>query len=157
VAFLGEDDFEYWMKLTDHGKDRRVVAIVTEIEKQLEAFTERLTKEDMGFRCTSYHIFPFDTRTIATVIGDHPRSQYSFSISFEDINMNLNVVSINISLVHVYRWKGTCDDPNRDEFSQIMRKELQAEIKPYELIKVLQHIYNEIAERHDLPLLRRLY
>jgi len=155
MAYPGEDDFEYWTKLTDHGTDRGVAAIVTEIEKQLGAFTGKLMEEDMGFRCTSYHIFPFDTRTIATVIGDHPRSRYSFSISLEDIDINPGVGSIIIPTVRVYRWKGTCDDPNRDELSEIMRKELQALIKPYELIEVLRGIYNEIAQRQGLPLLDR--
>jgi len=156
MAYQGVDNFEYWMKLTVRGTDRRrVTAIVRKIEKQLGVFTGRLTEEDMGFRCTSYHIFPFDTRTIATVIGNHPRSQYSFSISLEDININPGEGSIIIPTVRVYRWKGTCDDPNRDEFSEIMRKELQALIKPYELIEVLRGIYNEIAQRHGLPLLDR--
>jgi len=157
MAYPGEDDFEYWMKLTDRGTDRRVAAIVTEIEKQLGAFTGRLTEEDMGFRCASYHIFPFDTRTIAAVIGDHPRSQYSFSISLEDIGINPGEGSIIIPAVHVYRWKGTCDDPNRDEFSEITRKELQAVIKISGFMEVLRAIYNEIAQRQGLPLLDRPY
>jgi len=144
-----DDDFEYWARLAG---DKRVTRITREIERQVDRFAYDL--EDVGFEYTSTHVFPFDKRTIGVMFGEHPESQYSFTISLEDIEIDPEKGAIRVPVARVYRWRGEPEDPERQDFKEVLRKDLMVEVEPSKIGGLLRDIYNEVAQKHGLPLLK---
>jgi len=144
-----DDEFEYWRRLAG---DNRVRVIVRRVEAQVGKFAYDL--EDIGFEYTSTHVFPFDKRVIGVVMGEHPKSQYSFTISLEDIDIDPEKGTVYIPVARVYRWSGDPEDPERHGFSEVLRKDLGVEVEPDRIGGLLRDIYNEVAQKHGLPLLK---
>ena len=146
-----KDDFEYWVKLSE--KKDKILGVVTLIEEQLQGFTKSMTEKD--FECVTYHIFPFDTRVISVVMGNHVNNPRSFAISLEDIQI-LENGNLSVPIIRVYSWMGNCDTPDRNDFKIVLEKKLEGndrEIKVlnYGLLNVLVQVYDEIAKNFNLP------
>jgi len=144
-----EDEFEYWRRLAG---DKRARATVGEVEARVEEFAHRL--EEIGFGHTSAHVFPFDKGVIGVVFGNHPRGQYSFTISLEGIGIDPEKGTIYVPVARVYRWVGGPEDPERHGFREVLRKDLGVEVEPAKIPELLKGIYNEVAQKHGLPLLK---
>ena len=73
-----------------------------EVERELETLAKKL--KEKGFKCTEYHIFPFDTKVISVVFGN---DKISFAISLEDIELINN--DIYAGTIRIYSWDGKSD------------------------------------------------
>lgn len=121
------------------------------IDKQLNEFTKMLEK--LGFRCASYHIFPFDTETISVIFGGFDKLERSFTISLEDIQI-LNDDNLVVKEISVYSWKGDCDNPDRDDFriELEIKEKRKININNNDLLMELEQIYKDLIKRFSLPL-----
>ena len=139
------------MKL-DERKDK-ILEIVNHIEEQLQKFTKIVTER--GFRCSEYHIFPFDTRVISVVMGNYGNNLRSFAISLEDIQFtDLEAHVLKVPIIRVYSWEGNCDSPDRKDFKVLEIKEArEINVSVDGLLVELELIYRYIAEKFCLPLL----
>jgi len=144
------DDIEYWVEL-DERKDK-ISEIVNHIEEQLQEFTKIVAER--GFKCSNYHIFPFDTRAISVVMGNYDNDPRSFTISLEDVQfVDLKDRALNVPILRVYSWDGDCDSLDRKDFKVVLEtKEVRKiNVSVNGLSAELESIYRYIAKRFDLP------
>ena len=149
MAQQPEDD---WIKL-DERKDT-MLEIVNHIEEQLQKFTKIVTER--GFKCSNYHIFPFDTRVISVVMGNYDSNPRSFTISLEDIKFaDLPSHILYVPTTRVYSWKGDCDSPDRKDFKIVLeaKEERKVNVSTDGLLAELERIYRYVAGRLGLPTL----
>jgi len=148
-----DDSYEYWIKLQiPYERKDEILEIVNYIEEQLQKFTKIITEK--GFRCSNYHIFPFDTRVISVVMGNYYNNPRSFTISLEDVQFkDVGDRILKVPITRVYSWEGGCDDPDRRDFKIVLEAEEVREINISKdgLLVELERIYNYIAMRFDLP------
>jgi len=144
-----EDDFEYWMRLKERKEE--ISEVVNLTEEQLQRFAKIVAER--GFRCATYHIFPFDTRVISVVIGNYGNNPRSFAISLEDIRFADVGHVLYVPITRVYSWEGECDNPDRKGFKTILetKEERKIDVFANGLLAELERIYHYIAERFNLP------
>jgi len=118
------------------------------------SYTGLLRLLQRGFRCATYHIFPFDTRVISVVMGNYDNNPRSYEISLEDIRFADVGHVLYVPITRVYSWEGICDSTDRKSFKTVleeMEEERKIDVFANGLLAELERIYRYIAERFNLP------
>ncbi|MEN2975304.1 MAG: hypothetical protein ABDH32_07000 [Candidatus Caldarchaeales archaeon] len=136
-----EDNFTYWRRLEEEGKKiiDRIVGIVYEFVGILRR---------IGIPYVEPHFFPFDTRSVSIIFGEHPNmhSRY-FSLSLEDINLNVQKkeVVLTIRTVRLSSWIGGRDQmPREGLVTHELDKYRNLSVHLDQLLTKLAEIYNSV-------------
>lgn len=148
---MSEDDFEYWLKLTNE-LGEKLKEITNWIQSQVIVFVGQL--KFIGIKYVEYHIFPFDTRSIPIVLGPIVlgyRNEAYLTLSLEDIDIKND--SLTIGKLGISSWIGTHDRSVMKEFNyEEIPLNVSISIGANSLLNLLIAKYDElIAKRYNLP------